>query len=97
MKRRTPSEVEQKILWILAIRERRLKSREITAESGLSANTVQGACAWLRENQYVSCQFKLVKQQAWGKQSNKSLAFWSLTEKGHSYVATSLKLGIATH
>jgi hypothetical protein len=49
--RTTPNEVEQRILRILAGCAGQLKSRQIMAGSGLSANEVQSACPWLRGNQ----------------------------------------------
>jgi len=95
MKRTSPSEVEQRVLRILAVGERPLKSKDLIAGSGLSANEVQSACAWLRENQFVSRQLRRVKQQAWDARGYKSLAFWSLTGKGLAYVAARSDLPMA--
>lgn len=55
------------------------------ADRTARARELQGACAWLQEHEYISCEIKRVKQQVWDARGYKNLAFWALAEKGHAY------------
>jgi len=77
----TPSATHERILRVLGMTQRPLKSGELEMALGLFANEAHSACQWLDDNGYIECTVRVGKAYA-----HRSMMFWSLADKGRSWV-----------
>jgi DNA-binding MarR family transcriptional regulator len=77
-----------RILLTLAAAESSLKSSELTKRAGMFNVEMQSACASLLAAGYIARRLKRVKQQVGDARGMRTLAFWSLTNKGEALIAS---------
>ncbi len=77
---RAPSGLHERILRLLGMTERPLRSGELENALGLVAGEARSACRWLTENGYITSTVRLGRAAAhWAR------TFWSLADKGRSW------------
>jgi hypothetical protein len=78
---RAPSSTHERILRLLGMTRRPLRSGELESALGLVTQEARSACSWLTENGYISSTVRMGKAAAahWAR------TFWSLADKGRSW------------
>jgi DNA-binding transcriptional ArsR family regulator len=75
-----PSATHERILRLLGMTRRPLRSGELESALGLVTQEARSACSWLTENGYISSTVRMRKVAAhWAR------TFWSLADKGRSW------------
>jgi hypothetical protein len=75
-----PSATHERILRLLGMTQRPLRSGELENALGLLAGEARGACRWLTENGYITSTVRMGRAAAhWAR------TFWSLADKGRSW------------
>jgi hypothetical protein len=77
MDQAAPGATHERILRVLGITQRPLKSGELETALGLVANEARTACQWLDDNGYIECTVRVSKAAA-----PRAMTFWSLADKG---------------
>jgi DNA-binding IclR family transcriptional regulator len=72
-----PSALQERILRLLGMTDRPLKSDELEQALGLPASEAHSACRWLTDNGYIV--------SSAGPTATRSVSFWSLAEKGRTW------------
>ena len=72
-----PSGTPERILRVLGMTQRPLKSGELEMALGLVANEARTACQWLDDNGYIECTVRVGRAAA-----QRAMTFWSLADKG---------------
>ena len=75
----SPGVTHERILHVLGITQRPLKSGELANALGLFSNEANGACKWLTDQGYITRMGKADAQRA-------AMAEWSLADKGRMWV-----------
>ena len=71
-----PATTHERILRVLGITQRPLKSGELEMALGLVANEARIACQWLDDNGYIECTVRV------SRAAQRAMTFWSLADKG---------------
>ncbi len=77
---KAPSATHERILRLLGMTQRPLRSGELEGALGLVANEAGSACKWLTENGYIISTVRIGKAAA-----QRAMTFWSLADKGRSW------------
>ena len=72
-----PRGTPERILRVLGMTQRPLKSGELEMALGLVATEARTACQWLDDNGYIECTVRIGKAAA-----QRAMTFWSLADKG---------------
>jgi hypothetical protein len=72
-----PSTTHERILRVLGMTQRPLKSGELEMALGLFSNEARSACQWLDDNGYIERTVRIGKAAA-----QRAMTFWSLADKG---------------
>ena len=72
-----PSATHERILRVLGMTQRPLKSGELEMALGLFATEARSACQWLDDNGYIERTVRIGKAAA-----QRAMTFWSLADKG---------------
>lgn len=72
-----PIATHERILRVLGMAQRPLKSGELEMALGLVSNEARTACQWLDDNGYIECTVRIGKAAA-----QRAMTFWSLADKG---------------
>lgn len=75
-----PSAIHQRILRVLGMTQRPLKSGELEMALGLVTTEARSACQWLDENGYIERTVRIGKAAA-----QRAMTFWSLADKGRMW------------
>ena len=75
----SPGLTHERILHVLGMTQRPLKSGELANALGLFSNEASGACKWLTDQGYITRMGKADAQRA-------AMAEWSLADKGRMWV-----------
>jgi predicted ArsR family transcriptional regulator len=75
----SPGHTHERILRVLGITQRPLKSGELANALGLISQEANGACKWLTDQGFITRMVKADAQRA-------AMAEWSLAEKGRAWV-----------
>ena len=79
-KLKAPSATHERILRLLGMTQRPLRSGELEGALGLFTSEARSACAWLSENGYITSTVRMGKAAAhWAR------TFWCLADKGRSW------------
>jgi hypothetical protein len=73
-----PGTTHERILRVLGMTQRPLKSGELEMALGLVASEARTACQWLDDNGYIECTVRVGKAAA----AHRAMMFWSLADKG---------------
>ena len=77
---RAPGAIHERILRLLGMTQRPLRSGELESALGLVAGEARSACHWLTENGYITSTVRMGRAAAhWAR------TFWSLADKGRSW------------
>jgi len=75
-----PDVTHERILRLLGMTQRPLRSGELVGALGMFTYEVRSACAWLTENGYITSTVRIGRAAAhWAR------TFWSLADKGRSW------------
>jgi predicted ArsR family transcriptional regulator len=72
-----PSATHQRILRVLGMTQRPLKSGELEMALGMFTNEARSACQWLTDNGYIERTVRIGRAAA-----QRAMTFWSLADKG---------------
>ena len=72
-----PSPLHERILRVLGMTQRPLKSGELENALGLFSSEARSACQWLDDNGYIERTVRIGKAAA-----QRAMTFWSLADKG---------------
>jgi hypothetical protein len=72
-----PSATHERILRVLGMTQRPLKSGELEMALGLFSNEARSACQWLDDNGYIERTVRIGRAAA-----QRAMTFWSLADKG---------------
>jgi hypothetical protein len=77
---KAPSATHERILRLLGMTQRPLRSGELENALGLFTYEARSACGWLTENGYITSTVRMGRAAAhWAR------TFWSLADKGRSW------------
>lgn len=77
---KAPSATHERILRLLGMTQRPLRSGELENALGLVSGEARSACNWLTQNGYITSTVRMRKAAAhWAR------TFWSLAAKGRSW------------
>ncbi len=77
---KAPSATQERVLRLLGMTQRPLKSGELENALGLFTHEARNACGWLTENGYITSTVRMGRAAAhWAR------TFWSLADKGRSW------------
>jgi len=77
---RAPGAIHERIVRLLGMTERPLRSGELENALGLVAGEARSACRWLTQNGYITSTVRMRRAAAhWAR------TFWSLADKGRSW------------
>ena len=77
---KAPSATHERILRLLGMTQRPLRSGELESALGLVTHEARSACGWLTENGYITSTVRMGRAAAhWAR------TFWSLADKGRSW------------
>jgi len=77
---KAPSATHERILRLLGMTQRPLRSGELENALGLVTHEARTACGWLTENGYITSTVRMGRAAAhWAR------TFWSLADKGRSW------------
>ncbi len=74
---KVPGATQERILRVLGITQRPLKSGELEQALGLVTTEARSACKWLTDHGYIESTVRAGKAAA-----QKAMTFWSLADKG---------------
>lgn len=75
-----PGALHQRILRVLGMTQRPLKSGELENALGLFSSEARTACQWLDDNGYIERTVRIGKAAA-----QRAITFWSLADKGRMW------------
>lgn len=75
-----PTATHERILRVLGMTQRPLRSGELENALGLHTQEGRSACKWLTENGYITATVRNGRAAA-----QKAMTFWSLADKGRSW------------
>ena len=79
-KLKAPSATHERILRLLGMTQRPLRSGELENALGLFAGEARSACKWLTQHGYITSTVRMRRAAAhWAR------TFWSLADKGRSW------------
>jgi hypothetical protein len=79
-KLKAPGAIHERILRLLGMTQRPLRSSELENALGLVTGEARSACNWLTQNGYITSTVRMRRAAAhWAR------TFWSLADKGRSW------------
>jgi hypothetical protein len=77
---KAPSETHERILRVLGLTQRPLRSFELEGALGLFKDEARSACRWLTDHGYITSTARIGKAAA-----RSAMTFWSLADKGRTW------------
>ncbi len=85
---KAPSPTHERILRVLGLTQRPLRSTELEGALGLVKDESRSACRWLTDHGYITSTVRLGKAAA-----HNAMTFWSLAAKGRTWARQQGALG----
>jgi len=85
---KAPSPTHERILRVLGMTQRPLRSTELEGALGLVKDESRSACRWLTDHGYITSTVRLGKPAA-----HNAMTFWSLASKGRTWARQQGALG----